>query len=63
MTNTNPRSLREPLTALSMKTSHSQIMGSVVGIGIALHEETLFDHRSGLAASTRGGPMISTNLA
>jgi xanthine dehydrogenase YagR molybdenum-binding subunit len=33
---------------LNMKTAHSQIMGSVVwGIGMALHEETLFDHRFG----------------
>ncbi|MEN3381148.1 MAG: xanthine dehydrogenase YagR molybdenum-binding subunit [Hyphomicrobiales bacterium] len=33
---------------LNAKTAHSQIMGSVVGgIGMALHEETLFDHRFG----------------
>ena len=33
---------------LNTKTAHSQIMGSVVGgIGMALHEETLFDHRFG----------------
>jgi xanthine dehydrogenase YagR molybdenum-binding subunit len=33
---------------LNLKTAHSQIMGSVVwGIGMALHEETLFDHRFG----------------
>ena len=33
---------------LNIKTAHSQIMGSVVwGIGMALHEETLFDHRFG----------------
>jgi xanthine dehydrogenase YagR molybdenum-binding subunit len=33
---------------LNTKTARSQIMGSVVwGIGMALHEETLFDHRFG----------------
>jgi xanthine dehydrogenase YagR molybdenum-binding subunit len=33
---------------LNTKTGHSQIMGSIVGgIGMALHEETLFDHRFG----------------
>jgi xanthine dehydrogenase YagR molybdenum-binding subunit len=33
---------------LNTKTAHSQIMGSVVwGIGMALHEETLYDHRFG----------------
>jgi xanthine dehydrogenase YagR molybdenum-binding subunit len=33
---------------LNAKTAHSQIMGSVVGgIGMALHEETAFDHRFG----------------
>ena len=33
---------------LNTKTAHSQIMGSVVwGIGMALLEETLFDHRFG----------------
>jgi xanthine dehydrogenase YagR molybdenum-binding subunit len=33
---------------LNTKTAHSQVMGSVVwGIGMALHEETLFDHRFG----------------
>jgi xanthine dehydrogenase YagR molybdenum-binding subunit len=33
---------------LNLKTAHSQVMGSVVwGIGMALHEETLFDHRFG----------------
>jgi xanthine dehydrogenase YagR molybdenum-binding subunit len=33
---------------LNTKTAHSQIMGSVVwGIGMALHEETVFDHRIG----------------
>jgi xanthine dehydrogenase YagR molybdenum-binding subunit len=33
---------------LNTKTAHSQIMGSVVwGIGMALHEETAFDHRLG----------------
>src|SRR3954447_15471799 len=33
---------------LNAKTAHSQIMGSVVwGIGMALHEETLIDHRFG----------------
>jgi xanthine dehydrogenase YagR molybdenum-binding subunit len=33
---------------LNAKTAHSQIMGSVVwGIGMALHEETLYDHRFG----------------
>ena len=33
---------------LNTKTAHSQIMGSVVwGIGMALHEETLVDHRFG----------------
>jgi xanthine dehydrogenase YagR molybdenum-binding subunit len=33
---------------LNTKTARSQIMGGVVwGIGMALHEETLFDHRFG----------------
>jgi xanthine dehydrogenase YagR molybdenum-binding subunit len=33
---------------LNTQTAHSQIMGSVVGgIGMALHEETQFDHRFG----------------
>jgi xanthine dehydrogenase YagR molybdenum-binding subunit len=33
---------------LNIKTAHSQVMGSVVwGIGMALHEETLVDHRFG----------------
>ena len=33
---------------LNTKTAASQIMGSVVGgIGMALHEETVFDHRFG----------------
>ena len=33
---------------LNAKTAHSQIMGSVVwGIGMALHEETLIDHKFG----------------
>jgi xanthine dehydrogenase YagR molybdenum-binding subunit len=33
---------------LNTKTAHSQIMGGVVwGIGMALHEETLYDHRFG----------------
>jgi xanthine dehydrogenase YagR molybdenum-binding subunit len=33
---------------LNAKTAHSQIMGSVVwGIGMALHEETVFDHKLG----------------
>jgi xanthine dehydrogenase YagR molybdenum-binding subunit len=33
---------------LNAKTAHSQIMGGVVwGIGMALHEETLIDHRFG----------------
>jgi xanthine dehydrogenase YagR molybdenum-binding subunit len=33
---------------LNTKTAHSQIMGSVVwGLGMALHEETLMDHRFG----------------
>src|SRR6478735_599048 len=33
---------------LNTKTAHSQIMGSVVGgIGMALHEETLYDQRFG----------------
>jgi xanthine dehydrogenase YagR molybdenum-binding subunit len=33
---------------LNTKTAHNQIMGSVVwGIGMALHEETLLDHRFG----------------
>ncbi len=33
---------------LNLKTAHSQIMGGVVwGIGMALHEETLIDHRFG----------------
>jgi xanthine dehydrogenase YagR molybdenum-binding subunit len=33
---------------LNLKTAHSQIMGSVVwGIGMALHEETVYDHRFG----------------
>ena len=32
---------------LNLKTAHSQVMGSVVGgIGMALHEEALFDHIS-----------------
>jgi xanthine dehydrogenase YagR molybdenum-binding subunit len=33
---------------LNLKTAHSQIMGAVVGgIGMALHEETVYDHRFG----------------
>jgi xanthine dehydrogenase YagR molybdenum-binding subunit len=33
---------------LNPKTAHSQVMGGVVwGIGVALHEETLIDHRFG----------------
>ena len=33
---------------LNPKTAHSQVMGGVVwGIGMALHEEALFDHRFG----------------
>ena len=33
---------------LNTKTAHSQIMGGVVwGIGMALHEETVFDHKLG----------------
>ena len=33
---------------LNTKTGHSQIMGGVVwGIGMALHEETLIDHKLG----------------
>jgi xanthine dehydrogenase YagR molybdenum-binding subunit len=33
---------------LNTKTAHSQIMGSIVwGIGMALHEETAFDHKIG----------------
>jgi xanthine dehydrogenase YagR molybdenum-binding subunit len=33
---------------LNPKTAHSQVMGGVVwGIGMALHEETLFDHQFG----------------
>jgi xanthine dehydrogenase YagR molybdenum-binding subunit len=33
---------------LNTKTAHSQIVGSIVGgIGMALHEETLYDHRLG----------------
>jgi xanthine dehydrogenase YagR molybdenum-binding subunit len=33
---------------LNTKTAHSQIMGSVVwGVGMALHEETHYDHRLG----------------
>jgi xanthine dehydrogenase YagR molybdenum-binding subunit len=33
---------------LNSKTAHSQIMGSVVwGVGMALHEETHYDHRFG----------------
>jgi len=33
---------------LNTKTAHNQIMGGVVwGIGMALHEETLVDHRFG----------------
>jgi xanthine dehydrogenase YagR molybdenum-binding subunit len=33
---------------LNLKTAHSQIMGGVVwGIGMALHEETLYDHNFG----------------
>jgi xanthine dehydrogenase YagR molybdenum-binding subunit len=35
---------------LNLKTAHSQVMGGVVwGIGMALHEETLFDHQFGRA--------------
>jgi xanthine dehydrogenase YagR molybdenum-binding subunit len=33
---------------LNAKTAHSQVMGAVVGgIGMALHEETVIDHRYG----------------
>ncbi|MBV8849340.1 MAG: xanthine dehydrogenase family protein molybdopterin-binding subunit [Methylobacteriaceae bacterium] len=33
---------------LNTKTAHSQIMGGIVwGIGMALHEETVFDHKFG----------------
>ncbi len=33
---------------LNLKTAHSQIMGAIVGgIGMALHEETLYDHNFG----------------
>lgn len=33
---------------LNLKTAHSQIIGGVVwGIGMALHEETVYDHRFG----------------
>ncbi|WP_457489061.1 molybdopterin cofactor-binding domain-containing protein, partial [Tardiphaga sp. P5_C10] len=33
---------------LNPKTAHSQVMGGVVwGIGMALHEETLIDHKFG----------------
>jgi xanthine dehydrogenase YagR molybdenum-binding subunit len=33
---------------LNLKTAHSQVMGGVVwGIGMALHEETLYDHNFG----------------
>ena len=33
---------------LNTKTAHSQIMGGVVwGVGMALHEETVYDHRFG----------------
>ncbi|MEA2911634.1 MAG: xanthine dehydrogenase YagR molybdenum-binding subunit, partial [Bradyrhizobium sp.] len=33
---------------LNTKTAHNQIMGGMIwGIGMALHEETLFDHRFG----------------
>jgi xanthine dehydrogenase YagR molybdenum-binding subunit len=33
---------------LNLKTAHSQVMGGVVwGIGMALHEEALYDHRFG----------------
>jgi xanthine dehydrogenase YagR molybdenum-binding subunit len=33
---------------LNLKTAHSQVMGGVVwGIGMALHEETLYDHSFG----------------
>jgi xanthine dehydrogenase YagR molybdenum-binding subunit len=33
---------------LNTKTAHSQVMGGVVwGIGMALHEETVYDHRFG----------------
>ena len=33
---------------LNPKTAHSQVMGGVVwGIGMALHEEALFDHQFG----------------
>jgi hypothetical protein len=41
---------------LNTKTGHSQIMGGIVwGIGMALHEETVFDHRFGriMNAKTR----------
>jgi xanthine dehydrogenase YagR molybdenum-binding subunit len=42
---------------LNPKTAGSRVMGSVVGgIGSALHEETLIDHRIGRSRSTsRGG--------
>jgi xanthine dehydrogenase YagR molybdenum-binding subunit len=33
---------------LNTKTAHNQIMGGMIwGIGMALHEETLFDHHFG----------------
>jgi xanthine dehydrogenase YagR molybdenum-binding subunit len=33
---------------LNLKTAHSQIMGGVVwGVGMALHEETVYDHKLG----------------
>jgi len=35
---------------LNSRRGHSQIMGSVVwGIGMALHEETVYDHRSAVS--------------
>lgn len=41
---------------LNLKTAHSQILGGVVwGIGMALHEETLIDHRF--------GRMMNANIA
>jgi len=40
-------SARSRRRILNLKTAHSQVMGSVVwGIGMALHEETVFDHGS-----------------
>jgi hypothetical protein len=46
-----------------LKTAHSQVMGSVVwGIGMALHEETLYDHRFGQIMNANiGGYHVPVN--